>query len=88
MLFRSYLRQNYPNPVTHLTQIEFELLDKAHATISIFNAMGRKIAEPLSRELSAGEHNLEFNTAHLPSGIYFYQLSIGEHSQIKKMEVH
>ncbi|MFH1040411.1 MAG: T9SS type A sorting domain-containing protein [bacterium] len=33
----------------------------------------------------AGKHNVTFNAANFSSGIYFYKITSGNYSQIKKM---
>ncbi|MCW8822907.1 MAG: T9SS type A sorting domain-containing protein, partial [Ignavibacteriaceae bacterium] len=47
--------------------------------------LGREIATLVNEEKPAGEYEVEFNAANLPSGIYFYQLKDGEFVQTRKM---
>ena len=53
--------------------------------ISILNAIGEEVAVLLNEEKEPGYHNVEFNAANLPSGVYFYQLKAGDFVQMKKM---
>jgi len=77
-LFQS-LKQNYPNPVQSSTTIEFSLPDPQHATLSIYDAMGRLVKVILDRDLDSGLHRVEWhgdsqNQQPLANGIYFYRL--------------
>jgi hypothetical protein len=84
------LHQNYPNPFNPSTKIKFEIPDqdrndKALVTLKVYDILGREVATLVNEEKPAGEYELEFNAANLPSGIYFYQLKAGEFTETKKM---
>jgi len=84
--FNSYLlEQNYPNPFNPTTTISFNVAEKSNVKISILNSIGEELAEVLNEEKEAGYHQVEFNAANLPSGVYFYQLEAGEFISTKKM---
>lgn len=81
------LKQNYPNPVQSSTTIEFSLPDPQHATLSIYDAMGRLVKVLLDRELAAGLHQVEWHgdERQLANGIYFYRLRTAENTLHRKM---
>lgn len=79
------LNQNYPNPFNPITIINFSLSEKDFTKLDVYNVIGEHIASLVNRELAEGEHVISFNANHLPSGIYFYQLVQGNHSNLKKM---
>jgi hypothetical protein len=54
-------------------------------TLKVYDILGREIATLVNEEKPAGEYEVEFNAANLPSGIYFYQLNAGSYSETKKM---
>jgi hypothetical protein len=54
-------------------------------TIKVYNILGNEIATLVNDEKSAGEYEIGFNAANLPSGIYFYALSAGNYFSTKKM---
>jgi photosystem II stability/assembly factor-like uncharacterized protein len=84
--FNSYLlEQNYPNPFNPTTTIGFGLQDKSNVKITILNAIGEEVAIVLNEERESGFHQVEFNAANLPSGVYFYQLRAGDFVETKKM---
>jgi predicted GH43/DUF377 family glycosyl hydrolase len=85
-VFNSYLlEQNYPNPFNPTTTIAFGIENKSYVKITILNAIGEEVALLLNEEKEPGYHQVEFNAANLPSGVYFYQLKTGEFVQTKKM---
>jgi uncharacterized protein (DUF1501 family) len=78
------LQQNYPNPVTSSTRIRFSS-DGGHTQITVFDGTGRAIDRLVDRTLPAGEHEVTFDAAELPSGTYYYRLQNGEHQEMKSM---
>ena len=79
------LAQNYPNPFNPSTRISFTLPHYEKTSLIIYDVLGREISVLLNREMSAGEYEISFDGSSLPSGIYFYRLSSGDYSQIRKM---
>ena len=68
------LEQNYPNSFNPCTQIEFQILNDEHVTISVYNTLGQQVATLVDRELARGTHNVTFNAINFSSGIYFYSI--------------
>lgn len=84
------LAQNYPNPFNPSTIIRFDLPERAHVTLAVYNVLGQKVATLVDEDLSAGSYEREWlgigdSGARVASGIYFYRLSDGEHIETKKM---
>ncbi len=84
------LSQNYPNPFNPSTSISFSLGQKAHATIVVYDLMGRKVKTLISSLLDAGEHEIvwdgsKYSGMAVASGIYLYELESGGSSRIKRM---
>ena len=53
----------------------------------MFDLLGREIATLVDEYKEAGYHEVEFNSAALASGVYYYQLKAGSYVQSKKMVV-
>ncbi len=72
------LDQNYPNPFNPLTTISYSLPQSGTVSLRVYDAIGREIATLVDdvRKV-AGTYNVSFNAANLPSGVYFYRLSVG-----------
>jgi hypothetical protein len=79
------LLQCYPNPFNPSTNIEFYLPKAEFVKLSVFNALGEEVAELLNRHIQDGTHKIVFDASILPSGIYYYQLRVGEFVQTRKM---
>lgn len=79
------LHQNYPNPFNPETVIAFELPTAAETQLTVINALGQEVATLLSGRLEAGHHNVTFDGTNLPSGLYFYHLTAGEFTSLRKM---
>jgi len=52
--------------------------------LSIFNFRGQLVEKLVAAKQPAGFYTVDWNAEHLPSGIYFYQLSAGQYLQTKK----
>jgi len=78
------LQQNYPNPFNPATTLAYELPKAAHVAIRVFNLLGKEIATLLDQTQTAGAHSVQWNAAHVPSGVYFVQMQAGEFKSVKK----
>ncbi|KAF0162322.1 MAG: endonuclease/exonuclease/phosphatase [Ignavibacteria bacterium] len=83
------LLQNYPNPFNPETTISYKLQATGSVSLKIFNLLGGVVATPVNKFQQAGEYNVQLSTNNyqLSSGIYFYQLKVGNFVQTKKMVV-
>lgn len=81
------LLQNYPNPFNPTTTISYELPDMAYVNLTVYDALGNKVAELIAGEQPAGRHEIVFNAHSLASGIYFYTLQSKTFVETRKMMV-
>lgn len=79
------LEQNYPNPFNPTTKIGYVLSARTSVKVVVMNAIGEQIAVLVNQTQEQGYHQVEFNAANLPSGIYFYSLQTENYSETKKM---
>lgn len=79
------LGQNYPNPFSIETTIDWQSEIAGQTKIEVYNITGRIIKTLVDSHRQAGKHKVVFNSAYLPSGIYYYQLTIGDYKISKKM---
>lgn len=87
-----HLHQNYPNPFPSGTTIRYEILRQPAQPVklSIHNMTGREVINLVNQRQSVGEyrvkwHGLDQQGLEMPSGVYYYRLSIGRVQQVKKL---
>jgi hypothetical protein len=79
------LLQNYPNPFNPSTEIAFVLEKAGMVSLRVYDLLGREVAVLQDGWRDAGTHQVRFNAAGLPSGMYVYQLRTGEHNAVRRM---
>ncbi len=80
-----YLTQNYPNPFNPATTINYQMPELNFVTIKIYDVLGKEVATLVNEEKPAGNYQIEFNGANLPSGIYFYRIQADDYVETRKM---
>jgi len=83
------LEQNYPNPFNPSTTISYHVPETSFITLKVYDILGNEIATLVNEEKPAGSYEVEFQSAigswQLTSGMYFYQLKVGNYVETKKM---
>ncbi|MBP9056352.1 MAG: T9SS type A sorting domain-containing protein, partial [Saprospiraceae bacterium] len=80
------LEQNYPNPFNPSTKIEFSIPeDVNNVTLTIFNALGQRVAELVNSKLEAGKYSYVWNASDVATGLYIYELRTDKFVSVKKM---
>lgn len=79
------LNQNYPNPFNPSTQIRFSIPASGFVNLSVFDFSGRKVSELVNDTKPSGEYVVDFNASGFSSGVYFYRLTAGNFTEVKKM---
>ncbi len=90
------LYQNYPNPFNPVTRIKYDIPPSKGVRgmitkIIIYDVLGKQVQTLVNEELSSGTYEVSFDGSDLPSGVYYYQLTIRNeqlamiYSETKKM---
>lgn len=79
------LWQNYPNPFNARTSIEYALPFNSHVRIIIYNLLGQSIETLVDRDQSAGYHQVLWDAAEAPTGVYFYRIEAAGFTATRKM---
>jgi FlgD Ig-like domain len=77
----SCLAQNYPNPFNPSTNISYDLAEAGEIELSLYNVKGQLVKKLIDKHQESGHYNISWNGIEendnpVPSGIYFYQLSL------------
>lgn len=78
------LAQNFPNPFNPETRIEYYLSQPAQVEISVFNATGQFVTRLVSEHQKSGNHHVVWKAKGFGSGAYFYRLTAGDESIVRK----
>jgi hypothetical protein len=76
---------SYPNPFNPTITFEFNITKNDFITVEIFNIKGELIEQLISKNLTKGNHQLNWNAVNNPSGIYFIKLSNNVKSIIEQI---
>jgi photosystem II stability/assembly factor-like uncharacterized protein len=79
------LSQNYPNPFTSSTSIEYKIPGYATVIIKVYDILGLEVATLVDEKKSAGTYKVIFNSGGLSRGTYYYRLQAGDFMQTKKL---
>jgi|GEM_PF-3499506 len=66
-----------PDPNTSNVKFYFSVSEQNRVTINVYNQAGMNVATLLDADRSYGNHEVSFNTASLPNGLYFVHSKIG-----------
>jgi len=78
--------ENYPNPFSSQTNIEFELSSKSQVTLEVYSVNGQKIKQLTHGELYAGKHSVVWNACNeenkpVQPGIYICRLQVANQAE-------
>jgi len=79
------LSQNYPNPFNPSTKIEFSIPEASDVRLEVFNMLGQKVQTLKNERMAAGYYSVVFEAGGLSSGVYVYQLRMGNAILTKRM---
>lgn len=79
------LDQNFPNPFNPSTVISWQSPISGRQTIKIYDAIGNELLILMDEWKDAGYYSLKFDANGLASGVYYYQLQVGDFMKINKM---
>ncbi len=72
---RFALGQNFPNPFNPSTRISYAIPASGRTTLTVYDVRGRQVQTLVDGFQQAGNHEAEFGSAGLASGVYLYRLT-------------
>jgi hypothetical protein len=80
------LSQNYPNPFNAETTILYSMSNSGFVTLRLIDILGGEVLSLVNEFQEMGSYSVNFDASKLASGIYFYELRIGNSfMETKKM---
>lgn len=79
------LEQNYPNPFNPNTTINYILPNDENVIIKLYDMTGKELITLVNEKQIIGEHSINWDSSHFPTGIYLYRIQAGDFVQTKKM---
>ena len=85
---RIALSQNYPNPFTGTTRIDFDLTEAGHVTLRVYDVRGREVTRLVDEPLAARSYTADVDASGLAPGTYLYVLEVdGQRVSSNRMTV-
>jgi len=81
----SFSLQNYPNPFSQTTIIEYQIPQEVKVKLTVYDLLGKEIATLVNETKSAGVHRVNFSANKLSAGTYICQLQVGDFIQTRKL---
>ena len=79
------LAQNYPNPFNPTTIISWQSPEDGLQTLKIYDILGKEVKTLVNEYRMAGKYEIKFDGSNLASGIYYYKITMGKHTRVRKM---
>jgi hypothetical protein len=83
----SNLSQNYPNPFSSTSTIDYTLVNSSNVSIEVFDITGKSVKSISEGIKSAGAHQVTLDATNLNDGIYYYSFRTDAGQVTKKMVV-
>jgi predicted acyl esterase len=81
------LYQNNPNPFNPTTNIKFMVPENYSGivTLKVYDLVGREVAALVNQNMESGTFEVMWNASNYSSGVYFYKITAGSYSDVKRM---
>jgi len=81
------LSQNFPNPFSSKTSINFSVTETGNVSIKVYDILGNEIKTITDKIFAKGLYDVEFDATGISPGVYFYRMTTHNRSVIKKMQI-
>ena len=77
----------YPSPSQEVVNFSFSIPADGRVVLSVYDLSGRRVATLVEGDLTAGRHEVSWNCAEIPSGVYLYRLETNVGSLTRRLVV-
>lgn len=81
------LYQNFPNPFSEYTWIEYDLDEDTNVSLEVYNSMGSKVETIVNSKMNAGRHRLLWTPVNYNPGTYFITLTTSTSREVIKATI-
>jgi hypothetical protein len=81
------LYQNYPNPASGPTRIEYKIIRGGTVSLKVYDVTGQEISTLVNASLEPGDYSVVFDSKNIAAGIYTYSLRLGPDKVTRQMLV-
>ncbi|MCX7022266.1 MAG: FG-GAP-like repeat-containing protein [bacterium] len=81
------LSESYPSPALDTVSIALNLPEDGRVELTVYDLAGRRMATLVDSELTAGRHEVSWNCAEIPSGVYLYRLETSAGSLTNRLVI-
>jgi flagellar hook assembly protein FlgD len=74
-----------PNPFNPSTTLSYDLPSAGQVEVTVFNAVGQRVATLVSGYRDSGTHQLTWDASGLPSGLYFARIQAVGANSVQKL---
>ena len=78
------LFQNYPNPFSYSTKFNYTIAAPGNVELLIHTFTGQYVTTLVSEQQNEGSYTVNWDTADIPPGLYFYTLTVDGMEWVKK----
>ena len=79
------LYQNFPNPFNPATVLAYDIPKESYVTIRVYDISGKEVKTIVNESKKVGAYTITFNASSLSSGVYFYKLTAGSYTAVRKL---
>lgn len=80
-----YSFEVFPNPICKECNLKYNLSQRMHVNVSLFDVTGRLMSEIVNEDQKAEIYRKVFDMTDFPQGVYFIRLNTHNHSETKKI---
>ena len=79
------LSSAYPNPFNPTTNMTLGLDSDGQVSMMVYNLVGQVVDVLVDGYMNAGYHNVTWDAANVPSGVYIVKVTTGSNTSIQKV---